>query len=84
MAAQATARSRAWAKNSPLRVIAGMMMMIALAVACALAALLLILRLRRQAAEARLARAAADPGDGVVSMRETLLRRIDRYSEPRF
>lgn len=84
MAARAAARSRAWAKNSPLRVIAGMMMMIALAVACALAALLLILRLRRQAAEARLARAAADPGDGVVSMRETLLRRIDRYSEPRF
>lgn len=84
MAARAAARSRAWAKNSPLRVIAGMMMMIALAVACAFAALLLILRLRRQAAEARLARAAADPGDGVVSMRETLLRRIDRYSEPRF
>jgi hypothetical protein len=60
------------------------MLMIALTVACALAALLLILRTRRQAAAARLARAAADRGDGVASMRETLLRRIDRYSEPRF
>lgn len=53
----------------------------ALAASCLIARLLV--RTRRDARAARLARAAAERGEGVASMRETLLRRLDKYSDPR-